>query len=182
MDIGVSMKRNLQRWGVILTCIVGIAGCTQKSGSSFKPNSEPDGFAGIKWGTEFSGANSDMVELRSITNPAEPNVKIKIYYSKKTDHLKMGEAQLDKIEYVFWKGKFAEVRISATGPENFNHLKKALFENYGTVDKTSQGTYPWHGNVTQIDLRYDEVAKTSSLSVASTKISNQELREMVESD
>ena len=47
----------------------------------------------------------------------------------------MGEAQLDKIEYGFWKGKFAEVRITATGPENFNQLKKFLFEKYGTVDK-----------------------------------------------
>ena len=52
----------------------------------------------------------------------------------------MGEAQLDKIEYGFWKGKFAEVQITAIGPENFDHLKKFLFEKYGTVNKPVQGS------------------------------------------
>ena len=123
-----------------------------------------------------------MVESRSISNPAEPDVKIKIYYTKKGDNLRMGEAQLDKIEYGFWKGKFAEVQITAIGPENFNHLKKFLFEKYGTVDKPVQGAYSWDGSVTQIALRYDEPTKTSSLTIASTKIINQELQEMVDQD
>jgi len=110
--------RKLQKWSIILAFVVGIFGCTQKSTSGFKSNSEPDGFAGIKWGTEFSKTKSDMVESRSISDPAEPNVKIKIYYTKKGDNLKMGEAPIDKIEYGFFRGKFAEVQINATGPEN----------------------------------------------------------------
>src|SRR5512137_2253389 len=112
--------KNLYRWVVILVFVVGIFGCTQKSTSGFKPNSEPDGFAGIKWGTEFSEVKSDMVESRSISNPTEPNVKIKSYYTKKADNLKMGDAQLDKIEYGFWKGIFGDVEITATGPEDFD--------------------------------------------------------------
>jgi hypothetical protein len=166
---------NLQRWSVILAFVVGIFGCTQKSTSGFKPNSEPDGFAGIKWGTEFSQVNSDMVESRSVINPTEPDVKIKIYYTKKGDNLKMGEAPIDKIDYGFFRGKFAEVQITATGPENFNHLKKVLFEKYGTVDKPVQGLYPWNGSVTRIALRYDEATKTSSLTISSTKITFQEI-------
>jgi hypothetical protein len=177
----VCKMRNLQRWSVILVFVVGIFGCIQKS-SSFKPNSEPDGFSGIKWGTGFSEVKSDMVESRSVSNPTEPNVKIKIYYTQKGDNLKMGEAKLDKIEYGFWKGKFAKVQITATGPENFDYLKKFLFEKYGTVDKPVQGAYPWDGSVTQIVLRYDEATKTSSLTITSTKISNQELQEMVDND
>ena len=167
--------RNLQRWSVILAFVVGTFGCTQKSTSGFKPNSEPDGFTGIKWGTEFSQVNSDMVESRSVINPTEPDVKIKIYYTKKGDNLKMGEAQIDKIEYGFFRGKFAEVQITATGPENFNHLKKVLFEKYGTVDKPVQGLYPWNGSVTRIALRYDEPTRTSSLTISSTKITFQEI-------
>ena len=167
--------RSLQKWSVILAFVVGIFGCTQKSTSGFKSNSEPDGFAGIKWATEFSEAKSDMVESRSITNPTEPDVKIKIYYTPKGDNLKMGEAQLDKIEYGFFRGKFAEVQITATGPLNFNHLKKVLFEKYGTVDKPVQGLYSWNGGVTRIALRYDEATKTSSLTISSTKITFQEI-------
>jgi len=173
--------RNLQRWSVILVFVVGIFGCIQKS-TSFKPNSEPDGFASIKWGTDFSEVKSDMVESRSVSNPTEPDVKTKIDYTKKGDNLKMGEAQLDKIEYGFWKGKFAKVQITASGLENFNYLKQVLFEKYGTVDKPVQGAYTWDGSVTQIALRYDEATKTSSLTITSTKLSNQELQEMVDND
>jgi len=167
--------RNLRRWSVILAFVVGTFGCTQKSTSGFKPNSEPDGFAGIKWGTEFSEVKSEMVESRSVINPTEPDVKIKIYYTKKKDNLKMGEAQLDKIEYGCFRGKFAEVQITATGSGNFNHLKKVLFEKYGTVDKPVQGLYSWNGGVTRIALRYDEATKTSSLTISSTKITFQEI-------
>ncbi len=162
--------RNVQRWSVILVFVVGIFGCAQKSASRFKPNSEPDGFAGIKWSTEFPEVKSDMMESRSTSNPTEPDVKIKIYYTKKGDNLKMGEAQLDKMEYGFWKGKFAEVHITAAGPENFNQLKKFLFEKYGTVDKSTQGLYSWNGPVTRIALRYDEPTKASVLIISSTKI------------
>jgi len=167
--------RNLQKWSIILVIVVGIFSCTQKSTSGFKPDSEPDGFAGIKWGTEFSEVKSNMVESRNVINPTEPDVKIKIYYTLRGDNLKMGEAQLDKIEYGFWKGKFAEVQITATGPESFNYLKKVLFEKYGTVDKPIQGLYPWNGSVTRMALRYDEPTKTSSLTISSTKITFQEI-------
>jgi hypothetical protein len=173
--------RNLQRWTVILVFVVGIFGCTQKSTSGFKSNSEPDGFAGIKWGTEFSEVKSDMVELGSISDPAEPNVKIKIYYTKKGDNLKMGEAQIDKIEYVFWREKFAEVRINATGPENFDRLKKFLFEKYGTVNKF-QGAYSWEGSITRIALRYDEPTKLCLLTIGSTKLASQEVKDIFEKD
>jgi hypothetical protein len=173
--------RKLQKWSVILALIVGILGCTEKSKPGFKPNSEPDGFTGIKWGAEFSEVKSDMVELRSTSDPAEPNVKIKIYYTKKGDDLKMGEARLDKMEYVFWRGKFSEARINATGPENFDRLKKFLFEKYGIVSK-NQGAYSWDGSVTRIALRYDEPTKPCLLTIASTKLASQEVKDIFEKD
>ena len=173
--------RELKKLSAILVFMVGIFGCTQKTTSSFKPNSEPDGFADIKWGTEVSEVKSDMVELMSISDPAEPNVKIKIYYTKKGDDLKMGEARLDKIEYVFWRGKFAEGRINATGPENFDRLKKFLFEKYGSVNKF-QGAYSWGGSVTRIALRYDEPTKPCLLTIATTKLESLEVKELFEKD
>jgi hypothetical protein len=160
---------------------VGVFGCTQDS-PSFKPNSEPDGFAGIKWGTEFTLVKSDMVESRSEGDPTEPDVKIKIYYTRKGDNLRTGEAQLDKIEYGFRRGKFAEVQIAAIGSENYDHLKKVLFEKYGSVDKPFQGVCAWNGSVTQMFLRYDEATKTSSLTIASTRITSQAIRELVDKD
>jgi hypothetical protein len=122
-----------------------------------------------------------MVELRSTNDPAEPDVKIKIYYTKKGDGLKIGEAQLNKIEYVFWRGKFAEARIDATGPENFDRLEKFLFEKYGSVNKF-QGAYSWDGSVTRIALRYDEATKSCSLTIGSTKLASQEVKDIFEKD
>jgi hypothetical protein len=173
--------RKVQEWSVILAFILGILGCIEKSKSGFKPNSEPDGFAGMKWGTEFSEVKSDMAELRSTSDPAEPNVKIKIYYTKKGDDLRMGEVQLDKIEYVFWRGKFAEARIDATGSENFDRLKKFLFEKYGTVNKF-QGAYSWEGSIARIALRYDEPTKSCLLTIGSTKLASQEVEDIFEKD
>ena len=166
---------NLVRWSIVLVLMMAISGCVQKSTSPFKANSEPDGFAGIKWGTEFSEVQSDMAEARSITNPTEPDVKIKIYYMRKGDSLKMGEAQLEKTEYGFFRGKFAEGYINSTGPENFNQLKKFLFEKYGTVEKSTQGLFSWNGPVTRIALRYDEPAKTSLFTISSTTITFKEI-------
>ncbi len=123
-----------------------------------------------------------MVELRSTSDPAQPREKITIYYTRKGDHLRMGEARIDGIEYVFWRGKFAEARITATGPENFDRLKKSLFERYGAVDKPFRGAYSWDGNVTQIALRYDDRTQTWLLRIASTKIASQELKEIFEKD
>jgi len=171
----------LQRWSIIFVITVAILGCGQKSTSPYKANSEPDGFGGITWGSPFSEVKSDMVELRSTSDPAEPSVKIKIYYTQKGDNPKMGTAQLDQIEYVFWRGKFAEVRISSRGPENFDSLKQFLFEKYGTVEKF-QGAYSWDGGITRISLRYDEPTKTSLLSIASTKIASEEVKEIFDKD
>jgi len=174
--------RNLQEWNILLLALMlGIFGCSQKAASDFKPNSEPDGFAGIKWGTPFSEVKSDMVELNSISDPSEPDVKIKISYARQRDALKLEEVQLDKMEYVFWRGKFAEARITAAGPENFDALRKFLFEKYGTVNKF-QGAYSWDGTVTQIALRYNEPTKTSLLLIASTNIASQEVKEIFDKD
>ena len=173
--------KNLRKWSVLLAFVIGIFGCMQKS-TSFKTNSEPNGFASLKWGASFPEVKSDMVESRSDGGPNAPDVKTTIYYTKKGDNLRMGEAQLDKIEYGFWKGKFAKVQIDASGLQNFDYLKRVLFEKYGAVDKSVQGAYAWDGSLTQIVLRYDEATKTSSLTILSTKLSNQELQEMVDND
>ena len=175
------MKNNVLFAFVILFTI-GIAGCSQKSTSAFKPNSEPDGYAGIKWGTQFSEIkSSDMVESRNTIDLAEPDKKIKIFYTRKSDQLKLGEAALDKIEYVFWFGKFADVRIIASGSENFDKLKNYLFDKYGPVNKF-QSAYTWDGKVTKIIFKYDESAKSVLLSIASTSLAAEEVKELYDRD
>jgi hypothetical protein len=60
-------------------------------------------------------------------------------------------------------------------------LKKFLFEKYGTVNK-SQGAYFWDGSVTQIFLKYDDLPKPFLLTIVSTKISSQEVKDIFDKD
>jgi len=75
--------------------------------AEFKLGSEPDGFRGIKWGTEISTLK-DMVFVMAI----DKDVK---RYERKRDELKMGKAKLDYIQYEFRKGKFYLVEMAFQG-------------------------------------------------------------------
>ena len=176
------MMRNLLKWCVVLLFIPVISGCDQKSTAGFKPDSEPDGFAGIKWEKEFPEANAGMVESQVISNPAKPSEKIKVFYTRTGDDLKIGEARLEKREYGFWRGKFTDVRMIIAGPENFERVKKYLFETYGSVDKPVEGAYRWRGNVTEITLRDGGSARANVLTIASRNLAQKELQEIMDSD
>jgi len=119
----------------------------------FKPGSEPDGFRGIKWGTEISTLK-DMVFVMAI----DKDVK---RYERKRDELKMGKAKLDYIQYEFRKGKFYLVEIGFQGIENLNNLKETMFEIYGKGRSMSEKTermsesYFWEGEKTDMIMVYD---------------------------
>jgi hypothetical protein len=93
--------------------------------NSFAFNNEPDGFRGIKWGTDISGLQG-MTHVR--TDPSYGGVE---FYTRKDDELRFGDAQLDKIEYAFWKGKFSSVWIHSVGYANWLDLRDATAASYG---------------------------------------------------
>jgi len=119
----------------------------------FKPGSEPDGFRGIKWGTEISTLK-DMVFVMAI----DKDVK---RYEKKRDELKIGKAKLDYIQYEFRKGRFYLVEIGFQGIRNFNQVKEIMFETYGKgqsmLEKKEKLTesYFWEGEKTDIIMIFD---------------------------
>jgi len=115
----------------------------------FRPGSEPDGFRGIKWGTNISTLK-DMVFLMAI----EKNVK---RYERKADELKIGKAKLDYIHYEFRNGKFYLVEMWFHGIENFNHAKEVMFETYGRGRNMSEKTesYFWEGEKTDMIMIFD---------------------------
>lgn len=42
------------------------------------------------------------------------------YYKRDGDELKIGEAELNKIAYVYWNGKFCILEMDCTGYHNFS--------------------------------------------------------------
>jgi len=135
----------------------------------FKPGTEPNGFRGIKWGTDINTL-PDMKYVK--TDPSDTRL-----YVKQNDELKIGSATFKRIEYWFWRAKFYKVNICTEGYENWIGLKEAFFKKYGPglhyqwSEHTKQ--YWWFGKKTVIILEYDEVLKEGYLWTASTEMNKQ---------
>lgn len=150
---------------ILLIAIAIIPGIALSQGfANFKPGSEPDGFRGIKWGTDISTlTNMDLFK----TDPDDVNLKI---YKRKGDSFEIGAAKVKSISYGFWNGKLSTVNILVDGEMDFNHLKNACFEKFGDGHKANQfmENYIWAGNKTRMGLKYETVARKGSLFICST--------------
>lgn len=146
--------------------------------SSFKPLSEPDGFRGIKWGTDLSNL-SDMFQIEIEAN----NEKV---CTRKGDELRIGKAKLERIEYVFWMNKFYEVYIILRGTQNWNYFKETIFETFGKgVSLAEMGkiigaeeqkeieNYYWSGRKTSMMLNYGRDKQLGDLLMGSLFIKEQ---------
>ena len=122
---------------------------------SFK--NEPDGFRGIKWGTDIKTL-SDMEYClaysasTSIFGPPESMVgKIKVY-TRKGEKLLIGRAKLKRIKYYFWEGKFYMVEVTTESDSDSAHgLGEALIERFG---KGNRGNSEWSGNKVEMRFTY----------------------------
>lgn len=154
-----------------------------------KPRSEIDGFRGIKWGAEVS----TLEGMEKLEKDKSSNRDI-VWYTRKGETLTFGKAKLENIFYSFWMGSFESVWIDFRGDENFEVLKKELFERFGKVlesrelmkktDKEAlmerstmrQGEeefYFWDGEQTEMWLSYPKKRQKGDLSINSKKISEE---------
>jgi hypothetical protein len=142
----------------------------------FKPGKEPDGFSGIKWGTDIS----TLPDMEYVSTDPSDEVDIFQIYKKKNDELKMGGAALEKINYGFWRRKkvliFDYVNIYIKGYVNWVGLRDVLFEKFGQGYQESKHPeeYTWLGETTNMRLRYNEHTKKGNLWMTSTKIHDQQ--------
>jgi hypothetical protein len=117
-------------------------------GGTYK--NEPNGFRGIKWGTDVTSLR-DMVLLKDLGEIRT--------YSKTKDALTVGDANAESIKYSFLDGKFYQVEISIYGTENIGAFKKRLIVLFGepklsqrTIANTDFEVYTWKGDSTEIDF------------------------------
>lgn len=111
---------------------------------------EPDGFRGIKWGTSINDYKG-MVLIET-----DGDTK---FYKKKGDKLSIGEAELNKITYIFYKGKFYSVFIKYEGIGNFDKLKETFTSQYGAPNQPNQymDDYYWYGDKVDISFSFTQV-------------------------
>ena len=161
-----------------------LIGCFASARPS-KPRSEPDGFRGIQWGTEISTLK-DMEKAEQDKSPDNALV----WYTRKGDTLAIGKANLENIFYSFWMGSFESVWIDFKGDENFEALKKELFEQFGKVLESeelmkrmdrrtgrapstirhAEEFYAWWGKKSEITLSYSRDRHKGTLSIDSTRM------------
>lgn len=160
-----SFKIIIAVFGILLIC----ATSSFAQRNNFNPGSEPDGFRDIKWGTDLSSL-SGMQYLR--TEQSYGGVKI---YLRDGDELTIGRANLNKIEYNFWKEKLCGVFIFTEGFTNFDGLKAAVFEKFGKGSQSNRfmERFAWFGAQTDMILKYSEISKKGELFMISKKINEQ---------
>ena len=132
---------------------------------------EPDGFRGIKWGTDISTTLPGMEYYG--TAPSYGGIKV---YIRKNEDLHLGEAKLKRIEYNFWRGKFCAIWVLTKGSTNWRGLRNATFEKFekGYQDNDFIEKYVWFGKITGMILKYNEVSEEGTLLMYSKKINKQQ--------
>lgn len=131
------------------------------------PN-EPDGFRGIKWGTDITDVKATMRLHETETGISAELVS----YERVSDTLVIGNAQISSIRYTFWRGKFSHPVIKTTGYTNWLEVKRALESTFGLA-KQSNNYYFWLGDSTSILTQYDKNSNEGRISFFSEKIDNQ---------
>jgi hypothetical protein len=172
---------------LIIVATIFLIGCLASTRSS-KPHSEPDGFRGIKWGTEIS----TLEDMERVEQVKSSNSDL-VWYIREGDVLTIGKAKLENIFYSFWMGNFESVSIDFKGDENFESLRNELFNLFGKAPESGEharkrhkkaGIEPskteredffhtWWGKNTDVVLSYSKDRHTGSLDIRSVKISEE---------
>ncbi|MFC1698476.1 hypothetical protein ACFL1I_00760 [Candidatus Omnitrophota bacterium] len=142
-------------------------GCAQEKAEQpqfrFKPGSEPLGFRGYEWGADYHQLWPELNYLNFEIDKRD------IKYRKKEERLDLGQAQVENIDYYFWKNKFYAVTIYSKGEANFKYLKKGLVEEFGQTHLQQHEQdwvrFYWSGEIANVDLRYIQTNSLSSLRI-----------------
>ena len=164
--------------------LISCFACTRSS----KLRADPDGFRDIQWGTEIS----TLRDMEKVEQDKSPNHDL-VWYTRKGDPLTIGKARLENIFYSFWMGNFESVWIGFRGDEDFETLKKELFERFGKVlesaelikkmereaggesstIKHAEEFYAWWGKNMEMTLSYSKGRHQGTLSINSKKMSEE---------
>jgi len=132
------------------------------------PAALPDkwaGFRGLKWGTNIADAPG-MVLVEDSGHSK--------YYRREGDKIAIGGAELKRITYGFYKGRFFFLAIRAHGFSNWTALRDATFATFGKGYQPNEFIKEWAWgaglpadakNVSML-LRYNEVAREATLSMS----------------
>jgi hypothetical protein len=149
-------------WIALSLMLIICSGCFQTvfEPGKFKPGSEPDGFRGIKWGTDVATLSG-----MKCLSPAQLGLKT---YVKMPEDLKIEGVNFEEIFYLFQEDKFFGVLAVTSGYINCLKLESALFKKYGWGQKVpGHRGYGWssENHKTLMSLGYNKNRKNVRLTL-----------------
>jgi hypothetical protein len=113
---------------------------------------EPEGFAGIDWGTDIDTLN----DMKLVQEKGEIRL-----YLRLNDKGSIEKAEARRADYFFYKDRLAAVRILFNGITSFNDLKLALTEEHGEAQCQNDllNEFVWKGELVVIVFKYIETTK-----------------------
>jgi hypothetical protein len=126
---------------------------------------EPIGFRGIEWGSDAENHKEQLTE----TSRSKEGVEI---YRRRDDKMNIGEADLNSIAYVFYRGQFSAAMIRSSGLSNQTALLRALQAQFGSGDQSNRyiPKYFWRGAIANIFMDCNSVTKDCTVVMQSERI------------
>lgn len=109
-------------------------------------NNEPTDFRGIGWGAPIQNHEKDLVPLSTNGDLS--------YYRRPSDQMSWGGAEVQKIAYRFYKGRFVGSTMQLFGASNQKAITEKMFELYGTPERPNKRVpqYFWTGEKAKVVL------------------------------
>ncbi len=127
----------------------------------FRAGSEPDGFRGIRWGTDIRDVSGMQLY------PGERADRYDIY-TRENGIEELAGIEVMDIYYGFWDNKFWEAVIVVQGRARFNALRDYVFRLYG--EGAGVEPYFWNGDMTLMELGFIEESEVGLWGIYSIEI------------
>jgi hypothetical protein len=117
---------------------------------------EPADFRGMKWG-------SNIRELQDMKLLAEEG-DLK-FFERTSDLTKIGDADVDKVVYGFYKDRFYNVMIYYRSSSNFSKIQEMFSREFGRPFQPNESEKKlfWNGEQVNLLLNFDEASNTGRI-------------------
>jgi hypothetical protein len=119
-------------------------------------NKEPSDFRGMKWGSSIR----ELPDMKLMAE--EGDLK---FFEKTSDQTKVGDADVDKVIYGFYKDRFYNVMIYFRSPSNFTKLQEMFSREFGKPfqpDESEKKLF-WNGQNVNLLLNFDDASNTGRI-------------------
>lgn len=117
---------------------------------------EPADFRGMKWGSNIR----ELPDLKLLAEEGELK-----FFERTSDLTKVGDADVDKIIYGFYKDRFYNVMIYYRSPSNFATIQEMFSREFGKPFQPNESEKKlfWNGEQVNLLLNYDEASNTGRI-------------------